>query len=308
MIARCLLIASVAFSLLVGCGGKNQVQPPNLILVKTDNSIVVLDHAAHVQRPLFRIDPSLAPLYSFRPDDSTLRIIALKNDSDRSDTESVHRIAQARIRLHRWDTVLLHAEYSGVHGERDSMKDFGVQISSGRAIDYIWQLPGFSPKFEEKIFTKGTNLFEDRGKDTLQLTRNQDEYNPKCVNGYGLVAMHPDGDQVFATFRPSSNCFAPNMFSARNILLRLIGERPKLVSISKSTGRQTTILRSEFGVGEFSPDGRYLLAPQLHPDGDDSESRFVYLDLSDGSTVPVDSASWAFWGYPTLPQSSHDHQ
>lgn len=313
MMARWLPILSVASSLLVGCGEKNQVQPPNLILVKTDNSIVVLDHTTHLQRSLFRINSSLALHTYFRLDDSTLQFVTLRTDSVRADTESVHfdlfqarlksesvhRIAQANVRLHRYDTVLLHAEYFDDHGMRDSTLDFGVQIRECRAMEYIWQLPGFHPPFDERVFKKGSNLFEQRGKDTIQLTHSRDEYNRLCVNGYGLVAMHPDGDQVFATFRPSSNCFAPNMFSTRNILLRLIGERPKLVSISKSTGRQTTILRSEFGEGEFSPDGRFLLAPQLHPDGEGSESRLVYLDLNGGSPVAVDSATWAFWGTPT---------
>lgn len=309
MTTRWLPIASVVFPLLVGCGEKKPAQPPNLILVKTDNSIVVLDPTTHVQRPLFQIDSSLSPRYSFRLDDSTLRIIAIKTDFDRSDTESVHcvllevrtksesvhRIAQAQIRLHRWDTVLLHAEYFGALGVQDSTKDFGVKIRSCRADDYTSQLPGFIPKFDEKFFTKETNLFEDLGKDTLQLTHSQDQYNPLCVNGYRFAAIHPDGDRVFATFSPSSSCFSPNMFSTRNILLRMIGESSKLVSISKSTGRQKTILKGQFGEGKFSQDGRYLLIPQHHHHGDGSQSRFVYLDLEEVKMVPIDSAINAFW-------------
>ncbi|MEN9308419.1 MAG: hypothetical protein RL173_2351 [Fibrobacterota bacterium] len=310
---RCVSLV-IVIALLFGCAGNGpDSPPPNIVLFKSDKTVAVLDPATRAQRQLFRIDSSLTLHTCFRLDDSTLQFVTRRTYSVRSDTESVrfdlfqvrlksesvHRIAQANVRLHRYDTVLLDAEYFDDHEKRDSTLGFGVRIRECRAMEYLWQLPRFHPGLDEKIFSKGTNLFENRGTDTVQLTHSQDEYNPKCVNGYGLVAIHPDSDHIFATFRPSSNCFAPNMFSTRNILLRLIGEGPKLVLISKSTGRQKTVLRSEFGVGEFSHDGRYLLAPQLHPDGEGSESRFVYLDLNGGSPVAVDSATWAFWGTPT---------
>jgi len=312
---------SLAIALLAGCIGNGPVSPPpNIVLFKLDKTLVVLDPATRAQRQLFRIDSSLALHTCFRLDDSTLQFVTLQTDSVRSDTESVHfdlfqvnlksesvhRIAQAQIRLHRYDTVLLHADYFDDHGMRDSTLGFGVQIRECRAKEYLWQLPRFHPGLDEKIISKGTNLFEARGKDTAQLTHSPDDYNPKCVNGYGLVAIHPDRDHVFATFRPSSNCFAPNMFSAWNILLGAIGEGPKLVSISKASGRQKTVLQGNFGEGEFSPDGRYLLVPQFHPDGESSESRFVYFDLEGGSPMAVDSATWAFWGVPPNSQPRHE--
>jgi len=287
--------------------------PPEIVLFAPDHGVEILAPATRAKHRIFQIDTAFTLALCFRHDDSTLRFATYRADSIRSDTESVqielfqasltsesvHKIAEANIRLHRYDTVLLHAEYSNGHPLRDSQVDFGVRIRSCKAIDYLGELPGFHPILDEPIFKKGTNLFEHRDQDTIQLTHNSDGYNPKCVNGYGLVATHPDGERILASFRPGSNCFAPNMFSTLNILLRMIGEGPTLVSISKATGRQKTVLHGEFGEGEISPDGRYLLAPQFHPDGDGSASRFVYFDLEDGSPVAVDSAKWAFWGIST---------